>query len=61
VILRIVKDRMCLTFRELHFWDLVNLIKLPGIRRRATSLELRIEREGILEGSERVPLNIWAI
>jgi len=50
-----------LNFRELHFWDLANLIKLPGVRRRATRVELRIGREGILDGSERVPLDIWAI
>jgi hypothetical protein len=37
------------------------LIKLPEVRRRATRVELRIGREGILEGSKRVPLNIWAL
>jgi hypothetical protein len=55
-----IKDRICLNFRELHFRDLANLIKLPEVRRRATRVELRIGREGILEGSKRVPLNIWA-
>jgi hypothetical protein len=54
-----IKDGMCLTFRGLHFWDLANLIKLPGVRRRATRVELRMK--GILEGSKRVPLNIWAM
>jgi hypothetical protein len=56
-----IKDRMCLTYWELNFWDLANLIKLPGVRRRATRVELLIGREGILGGANRVPLNIWAM
>jgi hypothetical protein len=56
-----IKDGMYLTFRGLHFWDLANLIKLPGVRRRATRVELRIGMEGILEGSKRMPLNIWVM
>jgi hypothetical protein len=56
-----IKDRMCLTYWELHFWDLANLIKLPGVRRRATRVKLMIGREGILEGANRVPLNVWTM